>query len=601
MKRKILRIKEIFAEPKTYWLASLCLAFISGILYLVSTEVTLNQKSFNDVLPANLKNYKLVNQNLDRQFKNFTAQIIAPESSWFYQIELELSETEYPSIVASLKDRSIQVDHEKSLYKTLIYKPHTFIWSLLGMLFGFGVFLHMYRGYRETAMSRINKYQVAEIDGEHAPDQLTFNDVAGIDEVKEQIEEIVDLFKDSSKIENMGGKVPKGILLSGPPGTGKTLLAKVTANECGASFLSVSGSEFVEMYVGVGAKRVRELFLKARSLSPCIIFIDEIDSVAGKRGVGGNDEREQTLNQLLVEMDGFNSQHNILVIAATNQLDKLDPAILRPGRFDRQVMVHLPDINGREKILNIYLNKTICDQTIVVREIAKITSGFSGADLANLVNEAILHAAKNHKKEICQKDLIWAKDKILMGSERKIQMNKDDRIHTAYHEIGHALVSRILKVGTVSQVSIVPRGKALGVTQLEQEDILSLSKDQAINQLAMMMGGRVAEKIFFKHLSTGAVNDLQRCFNLARNMVSLWGMSEMGPIALDDQAFRLLSENTKEAMDKEIIKIIHNAEALALDILNKNSDLVVALSNVLLDKENLTLEEFAELTKTIKV
>lgn len=349
MKRKILKLKEIFVEPKTYWLASLCLAFISGILYLLSTEVTLNQKSFNDVLPANLKNYKLVNQNLDRQFKNFTAQIIAPESSWFYQIELELSETEYPSIVASLKDRSIQVDHEKSLYKTLIYKPHTFIWSLLGIFFGFGVFLHMYRGYRETAMSRIHKYQVAEIDGEHAPDQLTFNDVAGIDEVKEQIEEIVNLFKDSSKIENMGGKVPKGILLSGPPGTGKTLLAKVTANECGASFLSVSGSEFVEMYVGVGAKRVRELFLKARSLSPCIIFIDEIDSVAGKRGVGGNDEREQTLNQLLVEMDGFNSQHNILVIAATNQLDKLDPAILRPGRFDRQVMVHLPDINGRER------------------------------------------------------------------------------------------------------------------------------------------------------------------------------------------------------------------------------------------------------------
>lgn len=459
----------------------------------------------------------------------------------------------------------------------------------------------MYRGYRETAMSRIHKYQVAEIDGEHAPDQLTFNDVAGIDEVKEQIEEIVNLFKDSSKIENMGGKVPKGILLSGPPGTGKTLLAKVTANECGASFLSVSGSEFVEMYVGVGAKRVRELFLKARSLSPCIIFIDEIDSVAGKRGVGGNDEREQTLNQLLVEMDGFNSQHNILVIAATNQLDKLDPAILRPGRFDRQVMVHLPDINGREKILNIYLNKTIIDKTIVVREIAKITSGFSGADLANLVNEAILHAAKNNKKEICQKDLIWAKDKILMGSERKIQMNQNDRIHTAYHEIGHALVSRILKVGTVSQVSIVPRGKALGVTQLEQEDILSLSKDQAINQLAMMMGGRVAEKIFFKHLSTGAVNDLQRCFNLARNMVSLWGMSELGPIALDDQAFKLLSEKTKESMDKEIIKIIHNAETLALDILNKNRDLVVTLSNILLEQENLTLEEFAELTKTIKV
>lgn len=602
MKRQASKALSILINSKYYWRIAGFFLVISSLVFMMSTEVLVTEKNYNEVLGQNLKGTKIFNPHLDKQWKNFAAQIVNEKTSWIYQVDLELNDLESQSLMTELKNRGAEVIHEKSLINTFLYRPQFFLWSSFGIFFALGLVCYVYRSHKEGPFgANVNKYQPhSDPSKESHTEVLGFEDVAGIDEVKDQIEEIVELFKDSSRIEKMGGKIPKGVLLNGPPGTGKTLLAKVTANECKANFISASGSEFVEMYVGVGARRVRDLFNKAKNMSPCIIFIDEIDAVAGKRGMSSNDEREQTLNQLLVEMDGFGSQTNILVIAATNQIEKLDSAILRPGRFDRQIMVHLPDINGREKILNIYLNKTQIDTTVSVREVAKITAGFSGAELANLVNEAILYAARAKKNSISQKDILWAKDKITMGSERKIQMNQNDRIHTAYHEIGHALVSKVLGVGTVSQISIVPRGKALGVTQLEQEDMLSLSKSQAINQLAMMMGGRVAEKIFFSHLSTGAVNDLQRCYNLSRSMVSAWGMSDMGPLALEDQAYRYISEKTKEMMDEEILTLVNAAEELAHQIILANKKLVISLSNTLLEKENISLEEFASLTTKFK-
>jgi cell division protease FtsH len=335
-------------------------------------------------------------------------------------------------------------------------------------------------------------------------------------------------------------------------------------------------------------------------MAPCIVFIDEIDAVAGRRGVDNNSEREQTINQLLTEMDGFDSTDNILVIAATNQIEKLDPAILRPGRFDRQIMVHLPDINGREKILNIYLEKTKTDKTVISRDLAKITAGFSGADLANLVNEAILYAARQNKDLISLSDLVWAKDKITMGSERKVEVSNQDREQTAYHEIGHALIAKKLGVGVVSGVSIIPRGKALGVTQMEQVDVLTLTKQQAIHQIAMMMGGRVAEKIFFNHLSTGAVNDLQRAHALARSVIVTWGMSDLGPLAADDHQYKFLSDATKQTLDQEIITLVTAGEQLALNILTKHKRLVKKISLSLLEKENLSARDFAKLAKHLK-
>ena len=600
------------ANPWPWLTATLVVGIFSMGIYMFEGLVNLTDtKNLKEVLGEDLKKYSLVSQEYDTMNKHFSFIIAGPKTHWLYRVELDVPETKLSDTLTAVKELGLSVNYDRSLWVLLQYRPQKVI-LVLGAFLGFlGFLCFMLRNLLETKQysASVQRYQPATHQHggggsaenvEETEKPLTFEDVAGIDEVRDQIEEICNLFKDSSKIMAMGGKIPRGVLLNGPPGTGKTLLAKVTASECNANFLAASGSEFVEMYVGVGARRVRDLFQKARAMAPCIVFIDEIDAVAGRRGVDNNSEREQTINQLLTEMDGFDSTDNILVIAATNQIEKLDPAILRPGRFDRQVMVHLPDINGREKILNIYLGKTKYDADVVSRDLAKITAGFSGADLANLVNEAILYAARHHKEEINFKDLVWAKDKITMGSVRKVEVSSQDREQTAYHEIGHALVAKKLGVGIVSSISIIPRGKALGVTQMEQVDVLTLTKQQAIHQIAMMMGGRCAEKLFFNHLSTGAVNDLQRAHGLARSVIVTWGMSDLGPLAADDHQYRFLSEDTKRHLDLEIIQMVTAGEQLATDILTEHKKAVKKMSKVLLDKENLSALDFAQLSKNIK-
>jgi cell division protease FtsH len=431
-------------------------------------------------------------------------------------------------------------------------------------------------------------------------EQVRFSDVAGVDESKEELTEIVDFLRNPGKFTKLGGKLPKGALLVGPPGTGKTMLAKAVATEAGVPFLSLSGSDFVEMFVGVGASRVRDLFEQAKAKAPCIIFIDEIDAVGKARGGtvaggGGHDEREQTLNQLLVEMDGFDSQSGIIILAATNRVDVLDPALLRPGRFDRRVVVQLPDIVGREKILKIHAQKTNLAPNANLRQIAKGTAGFSGADLANLINEAALFAARRNQDQVHQIDLEEARDKILMGPQRRsMQFNPDDKKTTAYHEAGHAVIARVLNVDPVHKVTIIPRGMALGVTQtLPEDNQLSLSKEKAEKMISMLLGGRVAEEIFFKHITTGASNDIERATSIARRMVTEWGMSSLGPINYkneNNQGMNLyadFSEATRKDVDDEIKKIINSCYAVTQKILKEKETVLKKLAETLLEKETL--------------
>ena len=439
--------------------------------------------------------------------------------------------------------------------------------------------------------------------------KVTFNDVAGIDEIKEEVKEIVNFLRNPKKYQKLGARIPKGILLAGPPGTGKTLLAKAIAGEAGVPFLSVSGSEFVEMFVGVGASRVRDLFEQAKKNAPCIIFIDEIDAVGRKRGVGiggGHDEREQTLNQLLVEMDGFESKDGIIVIAATNRPDILDPALLRPGRFDRQIMVPLPDVKGRLEILKIHAKNKPLAPDVDLEVIAKSTPGFSGADLENLLNEAALIAAKKDKDKIDMEDLEEAKDKIIMGVARKsLALSEREKITTAYHEAGHALVGWMLpNADKVHKVTIIPRGKALGVTQqLPKEDMYTYTLDYLMDRLAVLFGGRVAEEIFLDTISTGAGNDIKVATEIARKMVCEWGMSEkVGPIHVKvEDVFdiptnnQIISEDLKKLIDEEVKRILDEAQEKAKKLILENKDKVEKLAKALLEKETLTEEEIEKI------
>jgi cell division protease FtsH len=604
MKKWARRILKFLSKRTIYYLGAGITSFFILILLVGQSSETYTAERLLSLAKDNPGEYSLLAQNYMPENKNFSFAVISKNWSYFNQAELLVDPNNYNKIYTELDKAGIKMIEKRDFWTNVKYRPMV---ALLYLLATFGVIIGisfiLQQQQQDGASVRYspgkNNYGGNGKEKEEVPEKLTFSDVAGIDEVKDQIMEIVDLFKDSSKIYEMGGKIPKGIILNGPPGTGKTLLAKVTAQECDANFIHASGSDFVEMYVGVGARRVREIFEQARRSAPCILFIDEIDAVAGKRGMDNNSEREQTLNQLLVELDGFNGRENVLVFAATNQIDKLDPALLRPGRFDRKVEVHLPDENGRAKILKVYLDKSSTDKKLDVQEIARSTSGFSGADLANLVNEAILFAARNKKDKISQSDLLSSKDKILMGAERRIKMNQEDQKQTAVHEIGHAFICHHLKLAKLVNLSIVPRGRALGVTQMEAEDVLTLKKDQAINQLAMMMGGRVAESIFFDHLSTGAQNDLQRSWNLSRNFVASWGMSVLGPISLDDNSYRMVSEATREKIDNEIINIIKAAESLAESILTENRPMIEALSNILLEKQTITAKEFDKAIKGI--
>ncbi|MDX9841017.1 MAG: ATP-dependent zinc metalloprotease FtsH [Desulfobulbus sp.] len=439
--------------------------------------------------------------------------------------------------------------------------------------------------------------------------KVTFKDVAGIDEAKEELEEIIDFLRDPQKFTRLGGRIPKGVLLAGPPGTGKTLLARAIAGEAGVPFFTISGSDFVEMFVGVGASRVRDLFTQGKKNAPCIIFIDEIDAVGRHRGAGlggGHDEREQTLNQLLVEMDGFEGNDGVIIIAATNRPDVLDPALLRPGRFDRQVVVPVPDIKGREMILDIYGKKTKLAADVDMAVIARGTPGFSGADLENLVNEAALLAARENKDEVDASMLERAKDKVMMGAERRSMIISDkEKEITAYHEAGHALVARLLPgADPIHKVTIIPRGRALGLTmQLPVDEKYTHARGYLLDRIAILFGGRVAEQLVFNEITTGAGNDIERASELARKMVCEWGMSdELGPLAYgkkEEHIFlgreiaqhRDYSEQTAQRIDAAVKQIIVEANDKVTRLLEENRDILKAIAAELLERETIVLED----------
>ncbi len=519
---------------------------------------------------------------------------------------------DYPQLVEELKKEGVAIT-ARPPKQTPLYLQVLLSWAPFILLFGVWIFfMRQMQGGGNRALS-FGKSR-AKLQNDQSQ-KVTFDDVAGIPEAKEELSEIVDFLKDPKKFQDLGGRIPRGVLLMGSPGTGKTLLAKAIAGEAGVPFFSISGSEFVEMFVGVGASRVRDLFEQGKKHAPCIIFIDEIDAVGRHRGAGlggGHDEREQTLNQLLVEMDGFETEEGVILIAATNRPDVLDPALLRPGRFDRQVVVPTPDIKGRQKILEIHGREKPLADDVDLNEIARGTPGFSGADLANLLNEAALLAARRGETEIHRRDVEEAKDKVTMGAERKSAvMSDDERVNTAYHESGHALVARLIP-GTdpVHKVSIIPRGRALGITlQLPEEDRYTKDAEELHASIAILMGGRSAEELQFGHVTTGASNDIERATQLARKMVCEWGMSErLGPLSFgknEEQIFlgreisqhRDYSEETARYIDEEVRRIVMEGYERARTLLKENFDSLKRLADTLLERETLEGEEISAILR----
>jgi cell division protease FtsH len=508
---------------------------------------------------------------------------------------------------AGVKVVAAKPDEEQSMLMNIFVS-----WFPMILLIGVWVFFmrQMQGGGRGGAFS-FGKSKARMLD--ESANNITFVDVAGCDEAKEEVAELVEFLRDPSKFQKLGGRIPKGVLMVGSPGTGKTLLAKAIAGEAKVPFFSISGSDFVEMFVGVGAARVRDMFEQAKKQAPCIIFIDEIDAVGRQRGAGlggGNDEREQTLNQLLVEMDGFEGNAGVIVIAATNRPDVLDPALLRPGRFDRQVVVPLPDIRGREQILMVHMRKVPIAPDVKADILARGTPGMSGADLANLVNEAALFAARGNKRLVDMEDFEKAKDKIFMGAERKsMVITPEDKKKTAYHESGHAIIGSLLPgCDPVHKVTVIPRGRALGLTwTLPELDRYSLYRRQMLAQISMLFGGRVAEELFVGDVSTGASNDFERATGIARDMVTRFGMSEaLGPMVYGENegevflgrsitTHKNLSEVTLEKVDAEIRKIIDDQYSLARRLLEENRDKVEAMTAALLEWETIDAEQIGDI------
>jgi cell division protease FtsH len=485
-------------------------------------------------------------------------------------------------------------------------------WGPMLLLIGVWVyFMRQMQGGGKGGAFSFGKSRARMLDDTN--NSVTFADVAGCDEAKEEVKELVDFLKDPQKFQKLGGRIPRGVLMVGPPGTGKTLLAKSIAGEAKVPFFSISGSDFVEMFVGVGAARVRDMFEQAKKNAPCIIFIDEIDAVGRHRGAGlggGNDEREQTLNQMLVEMDGFETNLGVIVVAATNRPDILDPALLRPGRFDRQVYVTLPDVRGREQILNVHMRKIPIGQDIRADILARGTPGFSGADLANLVNEAALFAARRNGRVVEMVDFEKAKDKIMMGPERKSMiMPEEERRNTAYHEAGHALVARLLpKTDPVHKVTIIPRGRALGVTmQLPEGDRYSMDKDRMLSTISVLFGGRIAEEVFMHQMTTGASNDFERATQIARDMVTRYGMTDaLGPMVYADNEGEVflgrsvtkttnMSEQTMQKVDSEIRRIIDNQYALARRLIEESQDKMHVMAQALLEWETIDADQIEDI------
>ncbi len=510
----------------------------------------------------------------------------------------------YPDMIKSLRDKGVNISvRDTSGNSWPMYLLNLSPLILFGALW-FVMIRQMQTGGNKALSFGKSRARLLSMQQK----KVTFKDVAGVDEAKEELREIIEFLREAQKFQKLGGRIPKGVLLVGPPGTGKTLLARAVAGEANVPFFSISGSDFVEMFVGVGASRVRDLFEQGKKNAPCIIFIDEIDAVGRHRGAGlggGHDEREQTLNQLLVEMDGFESNEGVILIAATNRPDVLDPALLRPGRFDRRVVVARPDVRGREEILRVHTRKIPLSDDVDLSILARGTPGFSGADLANMVNEAALVAARANRKAVLMYDFELAKDKVLMGAERKSMLLSDhEKKVTAYHEAGHALVAAMRKdADPVHKVTIIPRGMALGVTmQLPIDDKHTYTKEYLETRLAIMMGGRVAEEIFLEQMTTGAGNDIEQASDLARRMVCEFGMSSLGPITFgkkEEQIFlgreiaqhRDFSEDTAQKIDQEVRKLVDAAYQAAVDILAGHKPVMHRMSAALLEREVLDSNE----------
>ncbi len=505
---------------------------------------------------------------------------------------------EFPELITLLREHEVEITAQEPKDSPIIAALLT--WAPVLLIVGLWIFFmrQMQSGGNRALSFGKSKAKLLNASGK----KVTFKDVAGVEEAKEELSEIVEFLKDPQKFQRLGGKIPKGVLLMGPPGTGKTLLARAIAGEANVPFFSISGSDFVEMFVGVGASRVRDLFEQGKKNAPCIIFIDEIDAVGRHRGAGlggGHDEREQTLNQLLVEMDGFETNEGVILIAATNRPDVLDPALLRPGRFDRRVVVDRPDINGRLGILQVHTRTIPLAEDVSLEVIARGTPGFAGADLANLVNEAALVAARRSLKKVDMESFEYAKDKVMMGTERKSMMlSEDEKEITAYHEAGHALVAAFLtEADPLHKITIIPRGRALGLTmQLPTEDKYTYKKRYVNAQIAILMGGRVAEEITQEDVTTGAGNDIERATDLARQMVCEWGMSDLGPLNYSDSNEPVFlgrdisqrsdySESTAVEIDRQIKKIVDKGYARAREILTEHSEVLERIARELLEKE----------------
>ncbi len=513
-----------------------------------------------------------------------------------------------PGLIGDLLENGVAIEakpqDEQSLLLTIFIN-----WFPLLLLIGVWIFFmrQMQGGVGGRGAMSFGKSKARMLTEDQ--NKTTFEDVAGVEEAKEEVQELVEFLRDPAKFQKLGGRIPKGVLMTGAPGTGKTLLAKAIAGEAKVPFFTISGSDFVEMFVGVGASRVRDMFDQAKKHAPCIVFIDEIDAVGRQRGAGlggGHDEREQTLNQLLVEMDGFEGNEGVIVIAATNRPDVLDPALLRPGRFDRQVFVPLPDIRGRELILKVHMRNVPLADDVVPSILARATPGFSGADLANLVNEAALFAARANKRLVDMEDFERAKDKVIMGAERRsIVMPERERMNTAYHESGHTVVAKTLPhTDPVHKVTIIPRGRALGVTmQLPEEDRYSHDRESLLSTVAVLMGGRIAEEVFMKQMTTGAANDFERATEIARNMVTRWGMSDMLGTRVygeaDHEVFlgrdmvthKNLSDSTAEMVDQEIRRIVDEQYRRARTIIEEKHDTVELMAKSLLEWETLNADQ----------
>ncbi len=510
----------------------------------------------------------------------------------------------YPDLYKALADKNVNVDIKDSSGSSWM----TWVANALPMVLLLGLWLFFMRQMQSGGNKALSfgKSRARLLSSQQK--KVTFKDVAGVEEAKEELQEIIEFLREPQKFQKLGGRIPKGVLLVGPPGTGKTLLARAIAGEANVPFFSISGSDFVEMFVGVGASRVRDLFEQGKKNAPCIIFIDEIDAVGRHRGAGlggGHDEREQTLNQLLVEMDGFESNEGVILIAATNRPDVLDPALLRPGRFDRRVVVARPDVGGREAILRVHTKRIPLAEDVDLSILARGSPGFSGADLANLVNEAALLAARQNRKKVLMPDFESAKDKVLMGAERKSMiLSEEEKRNTAYHEAGHALVASIIpNADPLHKVTIIPRGMALGVTmQLPLDDKHTYTRDYLEAQLTIMMGGRVAEELFLGHITTGAGNDIEQATQLARRMVCEFGMSDMGPLAFGknqqeiflgrDLAFqRDFSEDTAIKIDLEVKKFVTAAYQRSKDVLTAQRETLIRIAEALLEREVLDANE----------